>query len=301
MAVLNHKIDFAVLIAVKNANPNGDPLFNNMPRTNAQGYGVISDVCLKRKLRNRLSDLGAEIFFTAPDRAEDGFTSLQERAENCEELTCTDPEAYKAAACRKWMDVRAFGQLFAYSTGKKARKGKTGEDSETPVSGISIGVRGPVTVQPATSLHPISIEEMKITKCFNGTTTENGKRSSDTMGDKFLVPFGIYAAYGSINARLAEKTGFSEEDAALIRHALETLFENDESSSRPSGSMEVLQVLWWQHPLLDGVVGSGTVHRSLSVSLPANPTSVDDLTVSCRSIRDVDLSMMEYGIPVTIL
>lgn len=300
MATLKHKIDFAVLIAVKNANPNGDPLFNNMPRTNAQGYGVISDVCLKRKIRNRLSDLGAEIFFTSPDRAEDGYTSLQERAENCEELVASTPEAFKAAACRKWLDVRTFGQLFAYGSGKKGRKGK-GEDGEAPVTGVSIGIRGPVTVQPATSLHPISIEEMKITKCFNGTTTESGKRSSDTMGDKFMVPFGIYAAYGSINARLAEKTGFTEEDAQLFRKALETLFENDESSSRPSGSMEVLQVLWWEHPLLDGVVGSGAVHRSLGVAVSGNPTCVDDVSLSCRPIAGVDLSLMEYGIPVSVI
>ena len=303
MTALKNKIDFAVLIAVQNANPNGDPMLNNRPRTNMRGYGVISDVCLKRKLRNRLDDLGAEIFFTAPDRNYDGFTSLQERAENCPDLNGADPESFQKTACEKWMDVRAFGQLFAYSSKKKVRKNKKSEEEsegEGAGSGVSIGIRGPVTIQQATSLHPVEIEEMKITKCFNGITTETKKRSSDTMGDKFTIPFGVFLAYGSINARLAEKTGFTCEDADMIHKALETLFENDESASRPSGSMDVLQVFWWEHDGLDSVVPSGVVHRSLTVQIPATPSSVDEISLYCKNLPGVHLSLMEGGVPVNI-
>lgn len=305
MGTLKNKIDYAVIICVKNANPNGDPLLNNRPRTNAQGLGIISDVCLKRKMRNRVDDLGETVFFTAPDRVNDGFSSLQERAENCDGLNGADNQTFQKIACKNWFDVRAFGQLFAYSSKKKGKKGKKEDDSssETEVgsAGVSVGIRGPVTIQPAISLHPVEVEEMKITKCFNGVTTENGKRGSDTMGDKFYIPFGVYVAYGSINARLAEKTGFSDEDAILVRKALESLFENDESASRPSGSMEVLQVLWWEHSTLDASVPSGAVHRSLNVSVPLYPSSVDEISVTCKDLPGVNLSTMEYGIPVKVV
>lgn len=300
MSVLNHKIDFAVIIGVKNANPNGDPLLGNRPRTDAHGFGVISDVCLKRKLRNRLSDLGANIFFTSPDRNDDGCSSLQERAEACPDLNTADPVSFRKNACNTWMDVRAFGQVFAYSSKKKGKKGKAedgGEDSASP-SGVSIGIRGPVTIQQATSCSPVEIEEMKITKCFNGVHTENGKRSSDTMGDKYFVSFGVYLAFGSINARLAEKTGFSSEDAAMVRQALETLFENDESSCRPSGSMEVLQVLWWEHNGKDASLPAGVVHRSLDLSMPRASKSMDEITITCKTSPGIKASVMESGIPV---
>lgn len=252
MSVLENKIDFAVVFRVEKANPNGDPLNGNRPRETYEGYGEVSDVCLKRKLRNRLQDMGCKIFVQSEERADDGFKALAERAAGAKELSDAgkDKEAYAKAACAKWMDVRAFGQVFAF------KKGKQGE-------GVSVGVRGPVTIQTAVSVEPVDITSMQITKSVNSEPGE--KKSSDTMGSKHRVEYGIYKTFGSINCQLAEKTGFSEEDAEKIREALITLFENDCSSARPDGSMEVLKVYWWRHNSKLGQYSSAKVHRSLTV------------------------------------
>lgn len=251
MSVLASKIDFAVVLSVKNANPNGDPLNGNRPRETYDGYGEISDVCIKRKIRNRLLDLGQPVFVQSDDRRVDSFRSLKERADSVEELKnaekAKDSETYAKIACEKWIDVRSFGQVFAF-------KG----------SDVSIGVRGPVSVHPAFSVTPVDISSIQITKSVNSITGD--KKSSDTMGQKHTVPFGVYAFYGSINCQLAEKTGFSEEDAELIHQALKTLFENDSSSARPDGSMEVCKVYWWKHNCKNGQYPSAKVHRSLRVS-----------------------------------
>lgn len=247
MSILTHKIDFAVVLSVKNANPNGDPLNGNRPRETYDGYGEISDVCIKRKIRNRLLDLGQPVFVQSDDKRADGFKSLKERADSVEELKKEkDPDVYARIACEHWTDVRSFGQVFAF-------KG----------SNVSIGVRGPVSVHPAFSVLPIDIASIQITKSVNSITGD--KKSSDTMGTKHSVPFGVYVFYGSINCQLAEKTGFSEEDAELIHKALTTLFENDSSSARPDGSMEICRVYWWKHNCKFGQYPSAKVHRSLHV------------------------------------
>lgn len=252
MSVLNNKIDFAVVFRVEKAKLNGDPLNGNRPRETYEGYGEFSDVCLKRKLRNRLQDMGCNLFVQSDERADDGFKSLSERASKAEELKAAgkDKEVYAKAACEKWMDVRAFGQVFAFKSGKQG-------------DGVSVGVHGPVTIQTAVSVEPVDITSMQITKSVNGEPGE--KKASDTMGSKHRVEYGIYKTFGSINCQLAEKTGFSEEDAEKIREALITLFENDCSSARPDGSMEVLKVYWWRHHSKLGQYSSAKVHRSLTV------------------------------------
>lgn len=147
--------------------------------------------------------------------------------------------------CERWLDVRSFGQVFAF---KKAK------DTDE----VSIGVRGPVSIQPAFSINPIAIDDVQITKSVNSETTDSGKKSSDTMGMKYRVSGrAVYVTYGSISPQLAERTGFSAEDAEKIKEALVTLFENDESSARPSGSMEVLDVVWFAH----NCKGGGSILR----------------------------------------
>ena len=246
MSTLKNKIDFIALVSVTRANSNGDPLNGNRPRTDYDGYGEISDVCVKRKLRNRMQDLGNAIFVQSEDRCGDGYGSLSERA-SAELKEIKDRAAYAEAACAKWLDVRAFGQVFAFKDNK----------------GFSVGVRGPVSVHQAVSISPVDIESLQITKSVNGEPGE--KKASDTMGSKHRVEYGIYKTFGSINCQLAEKTGFSEEDAEKIREALITLFENDCSSARPDGSMEVLKVYWWRHHSKLGQYSSAKVHRSLTV------------------------------------
>ena len=251
MSMLQNKVDFALILSVTNANPNGDPLNGNRPRENYDGFGEISDVCLKRKIRNRLLDMGQPIFVQSDDKCVDGYRSLKDRADACAELKQAekrkDREAFQRIACAAWLDVRSFGQVFAFKD-----------------SGVSFAVRGPLSIHPAITVSPVDVESIQITKSVNSVTGD--KKSSDTMGMKHRIPFGLYVTYGSINCQLAEKTGFSEEDADLIHEALRTLFENDCSSARPDGSMEVCRLIWWKHNCKNGQYSSAKVHRTLHVS-----------------------------------
>lgn len=247
MSILQNKIDFVALASVRMANSNGDPLDGNRPRTNYSGYGEISDVCIKRKIRNRMQDLGAKIFVQSEDRCDDGCKSLSERA-NKFLKGIKNREEYTKQACALWTDVRSFGQVFAF------------KDKNS----VSAGVRGPVSIHQAVSVSPVEVVSMQITKSVNGDPADT--RSSDTMGSKHMVRFGLYEIKGSINVQLAQKTDFSEEDSALIKECLRTLFENDASSARPEGSMEICRLYWWQHNCPSGQYSSAKVHRSVHIT-----------------------------------
>lgn len=273
MSELKNKIDFVALIAVDRANANGDPLNGNRPRTDYNGFGEMSDVCIKRKLRNRMQDLGHRVFVQSEDRCDDGCQSLKDRADK--ELGKADKKTnrteYAKRACETWIDVRSFGQVFAFSN----KKGGDGE------GGVSVGVRGPVSIHQAISVSPIEVESLQITKSVNGNPDE--KRGSDTMGMKHFVRFGLYQVKGSINCQLAEKTGFTYEDAQVLKECLRTIFENDASSARPEGSMEVVKLYWFEHDSKSGQYSSAKVHRSVRVTQKdpaALPTGVDDYEIT---------------------
>lgn len=264
---LKNKIDFSVVFTVKKANPNGDPLNGNRPRIDYEGLGEVSDVCLKRKLRNRLQDIGEEIFVQSNDNRKKGdtFKSLKDRFDNTTEIkkAAGNREKQVSIACEKWYDVRAFGQVFAFK--KKGKK----DDNDEGGDSVSIGVRGPVSIQSAVSIAPVDIYSQQITKSVNLETNEKDpdKKAPDTMGMKHRVEYGVYVTYGSINCQLAEKTGFSDEDADKLLTALRSLFVNDESSARPSGSMKVEKVVWWKHNCKNGQYASADVHESIDIQI----------------------------------
>ena len=277
MTTLKRKIDFALIFMAKNANPNGDPLGGNRPRTTSDGLGEVSDVCLKRKIRNRLQKDEKKIFVQMEAERDDEYGSLSERfrgvfKEELDKLAKVEKgktvdkiklkEDLAKSACAKWIDVRSFGQVFALPKGKEKKEDESEEKS------VSIGVRGPVSIQSAFSLEPIIIESMQITKSVNGQPPEKdvGQKSSDTMGMKHRVTKAIYVTYGSISPQLAEKTGFSDDDAVVIKKALVSLFEGDESSARPSGSMQILKLVWFEHNSKVGQYSSAKVHRSVKVA-----------------------------------
>ena len=280
MSALEHKIDFVALISVTRANSNGDPLNGNRPRTDYNGYGEISDVCIKRKIRNRMQDLGQPVFVQSEDRCDDGFGSLSERASSVMK-GIKERDVYAQKACETWLDVRAFGQVFAFKDTK----------------GFSAGVRGPVSIHQAVSLSPVEIESLQITKSVNGEKREKGAaRASDTMGMKHMVRFGLYEVKGSINVQLAEKTGFSQEDAEVIRECLRTLFVNDASSARPDGSMEVCKLYWFQHNCKEGQYSSAKVHRSVKAALKPGvelPTSVEDYEITLEPLEGLTPEVLE--------
>lgn len=272
MAVLQNKIDFVAFVSVTRANGNGDPLDGNRPRVDYNGYGEISDVCIKRKIRNRMQDMGNPIFVQSDDRCDDGCGSLSERAAALKGIK--DREEYARMACEKWMDVRAFGQVFAFS-------------GKSPDS-VSVGVRGPVSLHQAVSVDPVEVESMQITKSVSGEKKGNKDvRSADTMGTKHMVRFGLYRIKGSVNVQLAEKTGFSEQDAETLKECLRTLFVNDASSARPDGSMEVVKLFWWKHPGKEGSYSSARVHRSVHAERrdPTRiPTCAEDYTITVDAL-----------------
>ncbi|MFD2829993.1 type I-C CRISPR-associated protein Cas7/Csd2 [Corticicoccus populi] len=242
--MIENKIDFIATVVVNNANPNGDPLAGNMPRTDSKGYGEMSDVSIKRKIRNRMQDLGHEIFVKSRDRVDDDHYSLESRYNEFFKGNKNDIEVEKEAM-EKWLDVRSFGQVITFD--KK-----------------SIGIRGPVSVSIAKSLEPIEITSMQITRSTNGMEPKSGKsRSADTMGTKHVAEFGTYVIYGAVNCFYAERTGFDEKDLSVIKEALRTLFINDASSARPEGSMEVRDIFWFKHSSKIGNVSSAKIKNLL--------------------------------------
>jgi CRISPR-associated protein Csd2 len=277
MTTLTNKIDFAVIVSVKHANPNGDPLNGNRPRYDYDGNGEISDVAIKRKIRNRLMDMNKAIFVQSDDKRVDDFPSLRSRAEgvlSAEQRK--DEKTYRIAACETWIDVRAFGQVFAYSGGAGN------------ASGVSIGIRGPVSLHPAFSVAPVldRVSSIQITKSVSGEG-DGTKKASDTMGMKHRVDHGVYVFYGSMNTQLASTTGFSDEDAEDIKEALKTLFRNDASSARPEGSMEVNKLYWWKHNNPNGQYSSAKVHRLLQIAVKPGidePKGIEDYDIVLNAL-----------------
>ncbi|MDR0571609.1 MAG: type I-C CRISPR-associated protein Cas7/Csd2 [Rickettsiales bacterium] len=267
MSTLN-KIDFAVIFKVENANPNGDPLNENIPRYDSDYIGEVTDVCIKRKIRNRLLDTGKDIFVQSDDYKNDEYSSLKERLEKTigKKDKNTKEKDYVAAICKKFFDVRAFGQVIAW-------------DSQ------SIGIRGPVTIQSAYSISPIEVVSKQITKSVSNEKED--KKGSDTMGMKHSVKPAIYVFKGSINTQLAKKTGFSSEDAMAIKEILPKLFENDESSARPAGSMQVLNVIWWQHNSELGQYSSAKVHRSLCKQIGSNGNILNEKELMEGTVEEI--------------
>lgn len=274
MSKIRGKIDFVLLISATNANPNGDPLNGNQPRVSIDGMGEMSDVCIKRKIRNRFQDMGQRVFVQSDDRSDDSYTSLKERADGCAELKAEmgnkkniSKEKCSEIACREWIDVRSFGQVFAFK----------GEE-------VSLGIRGPVSIHQAVSVSPVDTIGMQITKSINSEAKKDSK-ASDTMGMKYRVGFGLYVVKGSVNVQLAEKTGFSQEDAECLKEALKTLFENDASSARPEGSMEVCRLYWWQHEEKTPSVTTAQIHRSVKITpLADRPRSFRDYEVNVEEL-----------------
>ncbi len=266
---LQNKIDFAIIFSVHRANPNGDPLNGNRPRTDYEGYGEVTDVCIKRKIRDRLQSLGESIFVQSDERKIDGMPSLKARAESDENglgkdafnVKKTTPEETARRANKKWFDVRTFGQLFAFKSENK--------------DGVSIPIRGPVSIQSAFSVEPVSVTSTQITKSVSGEG-DGSKKSADTMGMKHRVDRAVYVTFGGMTPQLAERTGFSDEDSKTIKQVLPGLFEGDASSARPEGSMVVEKVIWWSHNCKLGQYSSAKVHRTLSVN-PDGSYSLENL------------------------
>ncbi len=232
MTVLANRYEFALLFDVENGNPNGDPDAGNMPRFDPEtGHGLVTDVCLKRKIRNHvaLAKEGAEGFniyilekSVLNQTNEMAYKAFELKSE-AKKLPKNIEDALKVTGwmCANFYDIRSFGAVMTTE--------------------VNCGqVRGPVQLAFAKSVEPIISQEVTITRM--AVTNEKDLEKERTMGRKHIVPYGLYVAHGFVSASLAEKTGFSEDDLALLWNALMNMFEHDRSAARGMMSSQKLFV-----------------------------------------------------------
>ena len=257
-APIKNRYDFVILFDVENGNPNGDPDAGNMPRIDPEtGYGLVTDVCLKRKIRNYVETLKED----APDAdnyriyVKEGVPLNRSDAEALEHNGLTPRDDLKKAKksdpdidrklrdymCEHFYDIRTFGAVMT-----------------TFVKGaLNCGqVRGPVQLSFARSVDPIVPQEVTITRVAITTEADAEKKNSE-MGNKHIVPYGLYRAEGYVSANLARKTtGFSEEDLQLLWQAILNMFENDHSAAR--GKMAVRELIVFKH---DSELGNAPAYK----------------------------------------
>ena len=269
MTAIAHRYEFVYLFEVTNGNPNGDPDAGNLPRLDPEtNCGLVTDVALKRKIRNFVTldkDGGPGFAIYMQEKAV--LNNQHKRAYDALEIKPEDKKLPKDEAkareitawmCANFFDVRTFGAVMT--------------------TGINAGqVRGPVQLAFATSVEPVLPLEISITRMAVTTEKEAEAQSGDnrTMGRKHILPYGLYRAHGFVSAKLAERTGFSDADAETLKAILPRLFENDASSARPEGSMAVKKIIWWKHASKAGQCSSAKVHGSLKVDADGVITLAD--------------------------
>jgi CRISPR-associated protein Csd2 len=277
MSNLEKRYDFVLLFDVKDGNPNGDPDAGNLPRMDAEtGMGLVTDVCLKRKVRNYVQLSGQDIFI----KEKGVLNTLIDEAHE-QETVKSKEKGEKTEAARKWMcskyyDIRTFGAVM--STGKNAGQ-----------------ARGPVQLTFARSVEPIVALEHSITRMAVATEAEAEKQSGDnrTMGRKYTVPYGLYRAHGFVSAHLANQTGFSGEDLNLFWDSLLNMFEHDRSAAR--GMMATRGLYVFEHSTALGnapayaLFDRITVERKNTLSGPARSFEDYVVNVNDNNLGEVNL------------
>ena len=280
MSAIANRYEFVLLFDVENGNPNGDPDAGNMPRIDPQtGFGLVTDVCLKRKIRNHveLQKQGAATF----------NIYVQEKAV----LSAQRKPAYEAAnsaaaantaeyarewMCRNFYDVRAFGAVMS------TKENNSGQ------------VRGPVQIAFAKSVEPVLSQEISITRMAVETEAEAKKQDGDnrTMGRKHIVPYGLYVAQGFISAALAEKTGFGDEDLELLWNALVNMFEHDRSAAKGVMSSQKLYVFKHRDKL-----GNAPAHKLFKL-IDIKPKANLERPARCFEDYDVTVGAAPDGVEI---
>ncbi|WP_028324877.1 type I-C CRISPR-associated protein Cas7/Csd2 [Desulfatirhabdium butyrativorans] len=276
---IQNRYDFVVFFDVKDGNPNGDPDAGNLPRIDPEtGHGLVTDVCLKRKIRNYVqlakggNNKGYEIFI----KEKAVLNNLIDQAHDREEVKVKDKgektEAARQYMCKTYFDVRTFGAVM--STGKNAGQ-----------------VRGPVQLTFARSIDPIVPLEHSITRMAVATEAEAEKQHGDnrTMGRKFTVPYALYCCHGFVSASFAEQTGFSEADLNLLWEALRNMFDHDRSAAR--GQMATRKLIVFKH---DSIMGKAHAHKLFdlvkTIRINAEKGPARSFSDYCVSINEDSLS-----------
>ena len=278
MSELKNRIDFVYLFDVQDGNPNGDPDAGNLPRVDAEtGMGLVTDVCLKRKIRNyvqiakNLSD-GYDIFIKekAVLNKEIDKAHEDENVKNSSDKTA----AARQFMCKNYYDIRTFGAVM--STGKNAGQ-----------------VRGPIQLTFARSIDTIATSEHSITRMAVATEEEAKKQNGDnrTMGRKSTVPYGLYLCHGFISANLAKQTGFDEEDLKLFWEALKNMFDQDHSAAR--GLMSARKLIVFEHSSELGNAPASALFDLVKVN-KKDPAKV------ARAFSDYEVAIDRAGLPAGV-
>jgi len=279
---MQNRYDFLFLFDAQDANPNGDPDAGNLPRIDVEsGQGLVTDVCLKRKIRNFIAmtsngAAGKLIYFT------DGsvLNDLQQKAHEAVGIPAAESKAPKdgkkdkatAWMCENYFDVRTFGAVMSTE--------------------INCGqVRGPVQLSFARSIDPIVSSEHAITR--SSVTNKKDVEKERTMGRKFTIPYGLYKAQGFVNPFLAKQTGFSDDDLELFFNALENAFQFDQSAARPAGSMNPRALLVFKH---DSALGAAPSHKLFDLVTVVKKPEVE----VPRSFNDYMVTINEAALPTGV-
>jgi CRISPR-associated protein Csd2 len=272
---MNNRYDFIYLFDATDANPNGDPDAGNLPRVDTESsQGLITDVCLKRKVRNFIEVVKKDtpkydiyvkekgVLMRAHERA---YEAIKEEGKEQSETKAgkrkgsgDEVEAARAWMCQNFYDVRTFGAVMSLAT-------NCGQ------------VRGPIQLSFSRSIDPIVISEHAITRMAVATEREATAQQGDnrTMGRKFTVPYGLYRCHGFVNPFLADQTGFSDEDLELFFQALENAFQFDQSAARPAGSMAPRGLLIFKHDTALGKAPSHSLFDRLQIESFEHTPSAD--------------------------
>ena len=284
--VIKNRYEFTILFDVENCNPNGDPDAGNMPRIDPEtGYGIVTDVCLKRKIRNCVETMcedkeGYKIYIKdgVPLNESDNtaYIAFGTDEKKIKELKKDDPEIDKKICqfmCNNFFDIRTFGAVM--TTFVKAA--------------LNFGqVRGPVQMGFARSIDPIVTQEVTITRVAI-TTKKDAENKSTEMGRKYIVPYALYRVDGYISANLARKvTGFSEDDLALLWQAIINMFEYDHSAAR--GNMAVRELIVFKHATELGNAPAYKLFDTVSVKRKEG-------VIAARSYSDYEVEVAENKLP----
>lgn len=268
-----NKIDFILLFDATDANPNGDPDGGNLPRMDAEtAHGIVTDVCLKRKIRNyvmltRNNEPPYEIYV----RENSILNNQHQRSYSALEISGKKPTLDEARAwmCANFFDIRTFGAVMT--------------------TGVNCGqVRGPVQLSFSRSFDEITPAEIAVTRC--AVTKEEDASKERTIGRKFTVPYALYMTKGTVNPFLAEQTGFGEADLEVFIEALIHMFDFDASAARPAGSMAVRKLILFRH---SSQLGNAPAHKLYDALRVCKKTDAE----FPRSLADYDISLDSASIP----
>ena len=276
MSKLQHRIDFIYLFDVQDGNPNGDPDAGNLPRIDAEtGNGLVTDVCLKRKIRNyvetsRQDNQHYGIFIQEAAVLDNRVEEIYETDTVKNSPKTTQKETAKKALCEKYFDIRTFGAVIA-------TKEKQGQ------------VRGPVQLTFARSIDPVVSLSHAITRM--AVTKESDKDKERTIGRKSTIPYGLYMTHGFINVNLAEQTGFDSNDLDLFWEALKNMFDHDRSAAR--GLMSARKLIIFEHDSNLGNAPANTLFDLVTIQ-------TNDGVLTPRSFKDYVITINRDDLPVGV-